>query len=119
MTLNLVAKSRYVQVRGGFPSLRPTAACGTDPPATRLPPNLIPPTVVGLAIAERLAHMFPPRLTYFMEWNLTSGGERLGPWLQLEGKDTSTTRTLAHNSRNSEVTYPLCLAAGCRVILPF
>jgi len=38
---------------------------------------------------------FPRRLTDLMEWNLTSGGERLGPWLQ--GKDTST--TLTHSSR--------------------
>lgn len=55
------------------------------------------------AVAGRLAnlYMFPKRLTYPKKRNLMSGGERLDPWLQ--GKDTSTTRTLTHSSRNSEV----------------
>ena len=109
VTLNFFTKFGCVQVRGEFPSLRPLSiilsvysmwngsardrtSSESDPASRRRPCD------------RRAADPHVPlRLTYLMEWNPTSGGERLRPWLQ--GKDTSTTRTLVHSSRNSEVIY--------------
>ena len=79
-TLDLAVKFKYAKLNfrplSIISSLLP-GACGADPPVTELRPNLIPPAVVGLPITEQLTHMymFPRRLTYLMEWNLTSGGE--------------------------------------------